>query len=458
MSNSIFQNVERPKGYQKKNDFDPKNPFGNVERPSGYKKPMTASSEIATGIGKGALDIAGMGALALYPVEKVLGMQDSGKIQTKSQEEASNREHSILKKIQSGEKPSFYDILELSGDEDIVRPINQGTSLGNVQKTQEAIPEGGVVQDIARRFTRSAPAAYLGAAELGRTLVAEGSGLFAKEGLKAMGAPKSVQEYADMGAGFLSGFAMQGTARQFSTRLLNATEASIPQNAQVATHTLSFELEALRRRMVGHGKMTPAKTAIIADVDELLARSNHGMMNPVDLVDFYRDGNLEMGRRLYGVSGAQRGAHYIGEYQQSIRNVLELYGHQNPSFLQLFRTSNSAFHGIMQSRRATNYIRNILGPSNLKNISKGALSLFGVDVFQKVATGASILNPKTAAIGVGLIGGLKMGEMMHRVVMNPVLREFYFNTILNASRQNATKTVQSLGKFDSELKKEKMVK
>lgn len=162
--------------------------------------------QIARGVGQGGLDFLSLASLPLYPIEKGLDLalgSPEYEGMNPNEEARYSKQFDILGKMQNeGYIPTLSELMDLSDDDFGTRA---GTSLAALQKMQEGIPEGGILQEGVRRVTRSIPAAVFGPAALVGTLGAEATGMGAKEGVKALGGSEGWQTAADIFGGLAYG-------------------------------------------------------------------------------------------------------------------------------------------------------------------------------------------------------------------------------------------------------------
>lgn len=167
----------------------------------------------AQGIGS---DLLSLPAMALYPIErgvqKLFGQEDEPGKLLPGQEARYGMQHEILTKMEDPNyKPSFSDFMMLSDDDDIM-PIGNGggTSLSNIQEVSKSIPEGGAIQEIARRGVRNLPFLLGGPSFYGSVLGADLTGYVASQAVKGMGGGEGAQIGADilgsLGYGALGAF------------------------------------------------------------------------------------------------------------------------------------------------------------------------------------------------------------------------------------------------------------
>ena len=129
---------------------------------------------------------------------------------------------------------------------------------------------------------------------------------------------------------------------------------------------------------------------------------------------------------------------------KTLDNTILEYGVDNPEFSKWYKEAQLGWGGIEQSKKASKFLsRNI----KKYKFQSSLASLAGL------ATGAFFPGSTVAAGGLG-IAGLKSYELMNRFIKNPVLRKYYIETILNATKESAPAMMNSLRKLDKAMLEE----
>jgi len=159
-------------------------------------KDPSALQQVGRGIVRGAGDIVELGAAAesliSAPLRQIAGQRrGEGPVIPPGQQA----------RLQAAFEPGRSELEQLQlllEDDDILPPQRMPGGATALTQALEAIPEGGVVQEAARRGTRSLPGLMGGAGTLANLLRMEAFGLGAKEAVKGLGGGETAQLVADI--------------------------------------------------------------------------------------------------------------------------------------------------------------------------------------------------------------------------------------------------------------------
>lgn len=206
-------------------DEEEETPKGNFRLIQDEEQPQEEpdfSSRVGTGIGssvigagQGLLDLAALPSLGLYPLERLLGYSDDADKNPNlpGRETVLNTQGEILDKLNRGETPTFSELMFLGDDDVIDNNRGTGTSLAASRNFQELVPQTGDIQEGSRRITRSLPFLAGGPGTFLNALLSEGAGFGAKKAVQGLGGSESAADWADLGAGLITGLGAGALSR-----------------------------------------------------------------------------------------------------------------------------------------------------------------------------------------------------------------------------------------------------
>lgn len=291
--------------------------------------------------------------------------------------------------------------------------------------------------------------ALIGSRRFLRPIMAAIGSNLTKQGIKELGFEPDTQEKGKLASiVFLSTFNPRG-ARQYATNLYENARRLNPRNATIGGSDFIYGLDRLENRLNQGIRSAPTKAPLFPIIRDL--RTNilpNGQIPVNSLLQAKIDLNRIRDNLIYSPEIRGRPARRalranLNETAYVIDNAINRYGRQNPQFLNLYRRANTAWGGIEQSTRFSDYLRRHM---------KGIALTSSLGTFITAMTHPSSLIPIASG---AIIGGtlLKGGELAHRIIMNPELRRFYTNVISNALRENAPAMIRNLKALDKELQK-----
>lgn len=271
-------------------------------------------------------------------------------------------------------------------------------------------------------------------------------GNLAKEGMKELEFGEGAQAGTKIGTIMAISMFNPSGAVKFVNNLYETAYANLPKEAQISAATFSKNLNNLKTELKKGLVNVESKKPVLNAINDIKRNIKKGNVSIRDLTEAKRNLNEQRTAKIYDPefkgdkkSRAQLKKNY-SRVAKTIDDAVEEYGKNNESFYKPYREAQQAWGGMEQSKKASQFINRTIKNYKLAT-SLGAL--------------AGLL--KVPGIGLGGVGagytGLKSYELMHRIMMNPTLRKYYINTILEASKESAPGVINNLKKMDSELKK-----
>lgn len=210
--------------------------FLEVEE-AGPRQTQSGAEDIATGALLGGLDIADLGGLLQAAIQAPLTY---GLLTPEQREEVATPGMKARAELETSPELSEKDFIALAGEDDdlIGLPILPGQRRA-LARAKEKIPQGGKLQEIARRGTRAAPFVLGGGGALATALGSEYTGLGGREVAKALGFGELGQTVADIGAGIYGGGKV---AQALGQRAIKGAEETVPRIAREAEKGLERQL------------------------------------------------------------------------------------------------------------------------------------------------------------------------------------------------------------------------
>jgi len=280
------------------------------------------------------------------------------------------------------------------------------------------------------------------------------AGEYGKEGAKSLGAGGVGQEAAKQGLMFIMGMGLprltgERSPDNFISNIYAKRDALIPPGTMVTPSGLESRLQNYINSTLKYGGPTPEKKHVASIAEEFLQKISGRAIEMKELLQMFRDVNRNrssaMAIQNLDKPGVKQARKYWGDISRIFNDSIEGYiAPISQDALKYHKDANSAFSTLIKSRRTTDYIMD-----KAKNVplQTGIGALFG---------GSIALNPLLAAKGLAVAGAgaatvgtlTKTGEMAYRFIMNPALRHYYEEVLVNALRENGPATIRALKKLD----------
>lgn len=286
---------------------------------------------------------------------------------------------------------------------------------------------------------------------LGTSVIANG----AAESVRAIGGKDTDALKAKMGAMFLSGLLIPGrTARQLGRDLYAERDASLRgvntmHDARRFTHELNQERTLLMRGTPG-----AHEREVINRIDDLLQRSQSGMIDVHDLVAAKRQIN-EAREGLFSLPRqARRTARQrYNHLARVVDDELEAYGRtQNPQFLHFQRAADEVYRVTQASNVVGNMVQRVAPVMGLKSpvaaaFSHGVAATIGSSIGAVAKGGIGSAIPISVGAGAGSTV-YQTGKIMYRIARSPNLRHLYGQVVANSLEGNTVAMMKNLKKLD----------
>lgn len=335
---------------------------------------------------------------------------------------------------------------------------------GAVQKglnvPEEALQPEGLVTSGLQRFARSAaPAATLGGALSGlpgvlSALTTTGLGAGAATGAKALGAPESIQDIAQLGTelgyGLKSGKIPTVSKQQKIEDTL--ARAAVKPGTQASAEAISKSLHEVGNKLATEVSEKSAKKIRHA-LETVSNNMTRGKINPVDAMD--------LRKKLYSLTKelpTNVSAEYIEPLTKGINNFFAVYAAENPKFykhlnardkLTTIKHMNSVLAdtidhlqlgGSVLGKAAKSIVNKIIGP--VERVVRGVVS-------------GKQTNVELAKQGLENLGSSE--RFIKALVGNSAGRKVYFNMVQAAAKNDPAlfiKYANQLTKAIPELKED----
>jgi len=337
---------------------------------------------------------------------------------------------------------------------DISGKIDQVTN--GALKPKNEFEQG--VQDFSGLFG-SLMAPGLGVRNVGKALGLTAVHAGAKEGLEYAGLSKDNANMAGLGAMILTDILSRGRVlggpRGFAEKELTLAENAIPRGTTIDAK--AFERALQRQRAVfmkGGNNVNNAQA--VARIDNWLGLIQNGRIDPSRFPAMRRAINAELDKlnafQLPGIgesSSVRKGnVAALNRTKRLMINTAENWGRRNaPTFARHWRDGNQALTAYHQS----NQIRNYLGKTLNKLIFKNPATAVVLGLQHGgIKTSIGLLGAKA-----GITAALTPVAIGARIIKSPLLRRYYYNTIIGALRGQSNAVVVNARKLDKGLSEEK---
>ena len=271
-------------------------------------------------------------------------------------------------------------------------------------------------------------------------------GNLASEGMKELDFGEGVQAGTKIGTIMAVSMFNPRGVNKFADNLYKIADANVPAEAEISAKSFQKGLDNLRKELKSGLVNVESKKPVLNAINDIERNIKNGKVKIKDLVQSKKDLNEQRSAKVYDpeFKGTRQSRNQLkrnyGKLASRIDDSIQEYGKTNESFYKPYKEANQAWGGIEQSKKASTFMTRTIKNYKLAT-SLGALA--GIMKLPGIGIGG-------AAAGYG---GLKSYEMMHRIMMNPTLRKYYMNAVLEASKESAPGVVRNLQKMNSELKK-----
>lgn len=268
----------------------------------------------------------------------------------------------------------------------------------------------------------------------------------AKEGAKELGIGEKGQAATKLGTMFaLSTFNPKG-ANKFVEHLYNKAYSNLPKTAEINATPFIHKLDKLHTDLKKGLVNVESKKPVLNAIKDVERNIKGGRINIKSLTQAKRDLNEQRLAKIFDpeFKGTKKARAALkknyGDLAKIMDKTIEEYGVKHPEFFAPYKEANIGWGGIEQSRKASKFIERTL--KNPKTYYAGmALS----PLFKSLGMGIGVKG------GVGAFGALKSYELMYRIMKNPVLRKYYGQMMMEASRENAPALIRNAEKLRKEM-------
>lgn len=288
-------------------------------------------------------------------------------------------------------------------------------------------------ESIADEIVSDAASLGSGGAGIAKSLGVASIGTAAKYGTGLLTENKGKQEAAKVGTMVLASLINPKRSAGFVKSLYDDAKTILPEKASVATRPIKNSLKEFNTSMAKGGvqptQFNLAKKAS-KDMEGILKGKN---VNVENLLQAKVNLNTELSRVW---DKAERKE--LMKVKKIIDDGIASYGSKNPEFIKKYKTADSAYGALQNSKKMMNSLKKVSNKYKLGPTS--ALAEAGL-----LYSGGGI-GPAVAG-GIGY-GSLKLGEAASRFAKDPSWRRYYIQTMNSALKDNIPQTAKNLSKLN----------
>ncbi len=281
-------------------------------------------------------------------------------------------------------------------------------------------------------------ASLLGPMKFRKALGVAALGVGAKKGIETLGFKEGTQEAGKLGTMLISSMFNPKGVKQLYSNYYNEARKLAPEGTLVSAKPLENKLSKLRKKLT-EGIEAPSEKAVLDDLEKVAGKIKDGKVDIREMMSTNRSINERMGDPALLI----RGKNLYPELKEAVNDSIKLY--HNPEFLKNWKSANEAFGGVYESQKLSRYIMRHLGNRPIEKA-----------IFASIAeTFAGYPEAVLPTIGasIGAFAGVKGIELMKRIQLNPTLRKYYGEVLLNGIKKNSVEMIKSAKKLEKELNK-----
>lgn len=219
----------------------------------------------------------------------------------------------------------------------------------------------------------------------------------------------------------------------------------VPQGTMQNTGSFINDLNQVETQLKkGLSKTSPTKQKTLSVLDEIKGKASGGAMPVEDLVESYVDINEFLNsKQLFdelGTSGKKLLKKRIDKVKNAVSNSIEDYGKSNSEFYKEWTEANRAHAILQRNKSAKDFLT-----KNIKTIPGHLAMSMAFKTFLGI--------PALSSLGAGF-AAFQAGKIMSRIANNKTLREYYFQVLDSAAKENLPQTINRISKFKKQLEKE----
>jgi len=302
--------------------------------------------------------------------------------------------------------------------------------------SKKAVAEGSIIKRI---FSKTAHG--LGIATAGQ---------IGQQAAKEMGASEENQRKARGTSMLIASMIDPKSAVRHKEELYAKADLSLPKGASGKAKDLKNGLTNIINKY-SKGS-TPGKDSVVKQARSLLSdiegetlpyRSAKELKVAVNTnaQNFYKESKVTTDK-----SFARRG---FSEIHEQMDNFLKQAEKEYPEFYQNLRKADEVHGAISQSRRVSDFIKDNIKTLTASGIGGTMLALF---------KGGISLTPTIVGSAVTAGTGLKLAELVTRIVKSPTLRQHYLNVVSASAAQNLPQLQRNLFRLEKEIDEDKEIR
>lgn len=269
----------------------------------------------------------------------------------------------------------------------------------------------------------------------------------AGQGTESYTGSKRKGDIARQGSMFLLSFANPKSAMDIASQTRGKAEALLDPNAKISGHNFEAFLNNMTHRITkgrSYDQLSPSEKWIMDRINNYRPIVQNGEMNVSQLVAQRTSTNEHM-NEIYNFSRNERNRakKLLGNLQYEAKKEMESYGHHNPQWWDLQKSSDEAYHAIHQS----NVVNRLIQPL-LKGKGNSAVAhIFG----GTAASAISGISAPAAGLATGAYQGTKY---MYRITHSPLLARHYGKVVAAALSGDTAQLESALNTLEKGLKRD----
>lgn len=238
-------------------------------------------------------------------------------------------------------------------------------------------------------------------------------------------------------------------APQYASNLMNMARNQLPDSLQANVPRLLQRLDRISNSpfFSQADPRTALARQILDGVRRDIANGQTSIRSLLTQFDGVNAAKRNRGLFELGSAGDQRFARRaIDEVKNVVRDEIMDVGSAYPQALENWRNGVQAWSVIHRSNAIENYVQQVAKGPYAKILSGPALGLFGV------SSAALYKAPLVSGTGAGVLSSLyKTGKTMYRMIQDPNLYRYYWNSINAALEENLPTFISNYNKLNKKL-------
>ncbi len=241
-------------------------------------------------------------------------------------------------------------------------------------------------------------------------------------------------------------------APAYASSLMNKGR-NIPASVNINVPRMNQALDNLEKTLLNADPRTVIARQQLSAIRNDLSNGQTSIRSSMQTYDGINAAKRSKGMFEMGSGDRKFARNKVNEVLSVVRDEIDDAGKQFPNEINSWKQGVQAWSVIHQSNAMKNWVEDLVKGPYGKSLGSSVLSLFGIGAYS--AKSAPFV---AGTLGAGTTAGYKAGTTVYRILQDPKLAKYYWDSVNAATAENIPEFIRYQNKLNDELEKSESTK